>query len=183
MTGDLTTLANVKQWLNLTAATDDALLSRMISAVSAYVQSWLNRQFAAASYSERRDGNGKTKLLCANYPLTAVSAVVINGQNIPPSASVSVPGYYFDAYSIRLRGYSFAAGHGNVEISYTAGYATTPPEIEQAVIETIALRYKERDRIGHTSKSVGGETVSFTIADFSPSVRTILNNYRKVVPL
>ena len=58
-----------------------------------------------------------------------------------------------------------------------------PAEIEQACIEVIAIRYKERDRIGQVSKSIGGETVSFSQKDFPDSVRTILNNYKKVVPM
>ena len=55
---DLTTLANVKGWLGVTATTDDALLSRLISAASDYVQTWLNRTIATQTYSETRDGSG-----------------------------------------------------------------------------------------------------------------------------
>jgi hypothetical protein len=45
--GDLTTLADVKAWLqtgqNPFPATDDALLTRLITAASQFVQSWLGR--------------------------------------------------------------------------------------------------------------------------------------------
>lgn len=180
---DLTTLPNVKSWLGLTANTDDTLLSRMVTALSQYIQTWLNRQIASASYAETRDGTGRNRLVFADYPVTAVSSVTVDGVPIPASTGVTVPGYFFDDKSITLRGYVFTKGQGNVVLSYTAGYASTPVDLEQACIELIAFRYRERDRIGHSSKSLGGEVVSFTIADFPVDVKTILNNYKKVITL
>lgn len=182
---DLTTLDNVKQWLGLNSVTDDALLSRLITSVSDYIQAWLNRQIAVTAYTETRDGNGRDFMLTANFPLVSVTSVVVDGVIIPSSTAYNMPGYYLDSkmQSIRLRQQLFTKGRGNVSLSYTAGYAATPPELEQACIETIALRYRERDRIGHASKSLQGETVAFTIVDFPKPVMTILNNYKKVIPL
>jgi hypothetical protein len=69
---DLTTLANVKGWLGVTATTDDALLTRLISAASDYVQKWLNRTIAVQPYTETRDGTGGYVLPLSNYPVSAV---------------------------------------------------------------------------------------------------------------
>lgn len=181
--GDLTTVDNVKAWLGISAATDDAIFARLVSAVSQYAQTWLNRQIASAAYTETRDGRGRSRMVFADYPVTAVSAVVIDGRSIPFSRDVFTPGYYFNEIEVCLRGYLFTKGEGNVSLAYTAGYTVTPPELEQAIIETVALRYRERDRIGHASKSLQGETVAFTITDFPKSAQTILNNYKKVMPL
>src|SRR5437660_3015209 len=50
--GDLTTLTDVKAWLqvgqNPFPATDDALLQRLITASSHFILSWLNRQISSA---------------------------------------------------------------------------------------------------------------------------------------
>jgi hypothetical protein len=43
------------------------------------------------------------------------------------------------------------------------------------------MRYREKDRIGHVSKAIGQETVAFSLKDMPDSVRTILNEYRKVM--
>ena len=63
-TGDLTTLANVKAYFSppLVTTADDALLSRLITAASGFIQSWLNRTIASATYSETRNGAGGTRL-------------------------------------------------------------------------------------------------------------------------
>lgn len=180
---DLTTLANVKAWAGIQTADDDTLLNRLITSASGFVETWLNRVFESKQYDEVRDGTGGCAMMFADYPVTAVSSVVVDGLPIPAAPDAVSPGYRFTDTRIVLTGYRFSKGLGNVQLSYTAGYVATPPEVEQACIEMIALRYKERDRIGHQSKSLAGETVTFFIKDMPDSVRTVLNNYRKVVPL
>lgn len=183
--GDLTTLANVKSWFSppLTATTDDALLTRLITAASQFIQTWLGQQLAVQTYTETRDGKGGQKLALTNIPVTALSSLTIDGLAIPPAPDALSPGYAFSPTMLYLRGYTFTPGFQNVSVTYTAGYAVTPPEIEQACIELVALRYKERDRIGHVSKGVAGETVTFTQKDMPPDVQSILNQYlRNFVP-
>ena len=180
---DLTTLENTKAWLGILTADDDPLLSRLISSASEFIQTWLNRTFEVQSYTEVRDGTGGCRMVFADYPVISVQGVMVDGRSIPSSTDFGTPGYRFDANRIMLTGYIFSRGLGNVQLAYTGGFAETPKEIEQACIELVSLRFKERDRIGHQSKSLAGETVSFVIKDMPDSVQTILNNYRKVVPL
>lgn len=198
---DLTTLANVKQWVNLTATTDDALLTRLISGVSLNIQAWLNRNIPEQSYTEIRSGlgggEGKYRMILANYPVIAVSSLMIDDQSIPASSDNGVmqPGYGFADHEIWLApvsssvdalysdGYQFTRGTRNVQITYTAGYPVVPLDIEQACIELVAFRYRERDRIGLKSKGLAGETTAFNTADLPDSVKTLLQQYRKVAPI
>lgn len=191
--GDLTSLADVKAWLqtgqSAFPATDDAMLTRLITAASQYIQTWLNRQIAVADYQEIRDGTGGRQLQFACFPVSAVLSLTIDGFAIPfapPAAPNTGPvaGYVFSATQLSLRGYRFRRGAQNIVFSYTAGYASTPPEIAQACIELVALRYRERARIGEMSKSVGGgETVSYSQKDMSASIATLLQQYRAVAPI
>jgi hypothetical protein len=172
----------VKTYLGLLTANDDAYLTRLVTSASSYVQSWMGRQILSTAYAETRNGTGSQILAFANYPVTAVSSLAVDNTLIPAASSSFSPGYSFDSRFLYLNGYLFRKGNANVTLAYTAGFAAVPPELEQAVIELIALRYRERDRVGYQSKSLGGETVSFIVKDFPDSVRTILANYRKVVP-
>lgn len=179
---DLTTLANVKSWLTIATTTDDAILTRMVTSVSNYIQSWLNRSFAVATYTDIHNGSGTGyQLALHEYPIISVSSVTISGNIIPASPDGIQPGYMFDARGIYFNGYQLTKGLQNVRITYSAGYAVTPPEIEQACIELISLRYRERSRIGEVSKSIGGEVISYTQKDFPDGVKTILNNYKRVI--
>jgi hypothetical protein len=180
---DMTTLDNVKQYIGVSSTDDDALLSRLITAVSEGFESCLNRVISSAQYTELRDGNGKQAMMFANMPATAVSSVKVNGVSIPAAPDITSYGYRFDESLLTLNGATFEKGRRNIEIAYTAGYVTTPKDLEQACIEVVALRYKERDRIGHQSKSIGGENVTFITAEAPKSVLVALDWYKKVVPL
>jgi hypothetical protein len=185
-TGDLTTLANVKAYLSppLVTTADDALLSRLITAASQFIQTWLNRAIASASYTDTRNGTGGTILFLGNRPVTAVASVTVDGVAIAPSSPPPTgDGYLFDDSAVYLVGHCFSRGAQNVVVQYTAGFAATPPEIEQACIALVALRYKERDRIGQVSKNLGGETVSFQQKDMPADVATVLDQYRNLVPV
>jgi hypothetical protein len=181
--GDLTTLANVKGWLSppLTATTDDALLTGLVTAASQFIQTWLNRSLAVATYVETRNGTGARRLFLKYRPVLAVAALTIDGNAIP--AAAGGPGYVFDDVSLWLIDTVFRRGIMNIGVTYSAGYAATPPELEQACIELVCLRYRERDRIGQVSKNLAGEVVSFTQKDMPADVQTILDQYRNQVPL
>lgn len=180
---DLTTLADVEAWLKLKAGnSDEALLTRLITAASGFVEAWCDRTFLSTSYTENRDGDGGRRLPMRNKPLTAVTSLSIGTQTIPAGDANMTPGYFFNDSSISLNGYCFHRGLGNVSITYTAGYATVPFEVAQATIELIALRYKERDRVGLSSETVAAQTTAFMVRDMPPSVATLLQSYKNVVP-
>jgi Phage gp6-like head-tail connector protein len=180
---DLTTLANLKSWLNVTTTADDVLLQRLITAVSGFIATWLDRPVAEARYEEMRDGSGGRCLVFAVSPVSSVASVSIGGRPVPPSLGGGLPGYLFSSTRLALLGYRFSKGCGNVFLSYTAGYADIPPDIEQAAIELAAARYRERDRIGLVTKGLAGDSTQFVLRDMPPDVATLLSQYRKVVPV
>lgn len=188
---DLTTLAKLKTWVNVAGASDDTMLQDLITNVSAWIEQWLSRSFfiPASAKVEVRDGNGGTKLLLSDFPVVDVSAVSINGTQIPESTSTSVNGFFFTDILVGLRGYVFTRGDQNISITYTSGLAQlshpeqVPAEIQQCCLELCALRYKERDFVGIENKNLGGETVTFSQRDMPKSVATLLENYKRRIPL
>ena len=188
--GDLTTLSDVKLWLQTGAApfpaTDDALLARLITAASGFIETWLHRPVLSADWLEMRDGSGGQRLVFANVPVTAVLSLTIDGLAIPPAPTDGGfgPGYSFTATELALRGFVFTRRAQNVIVTYTAGYQTVPPEIAQACIELVCQRYRERSRIGETAKARGtSETVTFSQKDMSDDVKAILTQYRAAAPV
>lgn len=172
----LTTLGNIKQWLNVIGDQDDELLVRLATAASAFVEGWIGRSLLLHEHEEQRQGHGGHALTLAHYPPRTLLAIRIDGQAVPVTAC-------------RLHGRQLIRDDGvfprgsRLQLHYEAGFAQVPPDIEQAVIDLVALRYRERDRIGHQSKSLAGETVTFFIGELSPAARAALIRYRDVVPL
>ena len=182
---DLTTITTLQLYLN-PGSTDTSLLQRLLSAASVAIQNYINRDIVTTSYTEVFDGVGGRVLVLPDYPITAVSALSIDGTAIP-AGSVTVAGYYFTKDKIILNGYTFTRGNGNVAISYTAGYGTAaagtiPFDIEQFCISLVQYWLGLRARNGELSRSVGGQTITYSAADMPESIKTGLNQYKRVVP-
>ncbi|HLI13481.1 MAG TPA: ubiquitin-activating E1 FCCH domain-containing protein [Alphaproteobacteria bacterium] len=168
------------------ASAEDVILARLISATSQDAETYMGRAIAQAVYSEAWDGNGRGKMFFPNAPASAVSALTVGGVAIPAGVvtvgQTTPPGYYITdrGAALTLLGYAFACGIQNVQVSYTAGYATTPPDLEQAVIEAVAYRYKERLHVGVASQSAAGQlSASFSQKPWPDHVQAVLDRYRK----
>lgn len=182
MATQLATLAQVKAYIGNSAdGTDDALLMRLVDHASSMIERACNRVFGQATYTETRNGNGRNFLVLNNRPVTAITALSIDGKAIAQSTGIHVAGWVLsEPWKVALRNLEFTAGIANVEITYTAGYDAIPNDINQACCLVASLAYKERDRMGIDSKSVGGETITFTNDEPPPSVRQLIENYRNV---
>lgn len=181
--GDLTTITDVKNWLGVTTSNGDENLSRLITAASTFIQSWLNRTIAVQAYSQTLNGTNSKSMMLANAPIVSISSLTINGSVIAPAADSQSSGYLYDDNTVYLSGYTFWRGLQNIKISYSAGYSVIPYDIAQACIELVAMRFKEKERIGLASQAIGGETTAYSIKDMPSSVQTTLNQYRRVVPI
>lgn len=173
---DLTTLANVKTWLGLSSNnTDDGLLDRLITSASSLIIEFLKRDLKTQNYTDEvHHGNGGSALCLRQYPITAVASVSVDG--------VAVTGFTFDERMVYLTNATFARGLANVKVTYTAGFTTVPFGLDQACVELVGVVYREKERIGHVSKQLGGETVTFNIADLPARIKTSLHQWMNVVP-
>jgi hypothetical protein len=203
---DLTILDHVLDYMFQSGAPsniDKALLQRLITSASAAIQSWLGYDpqsgsvLAATAYTEMLDAiiDGMGWPSAWVYPITvswppilSVLAVTMDGISIPSGGDpIKKPGYFIDsnpakATQIFVSGYwPIIRGRKTITVAYTGGYAAIPYEVEQACLETIALRYKEIDRIGVRSKSLAQETVSYIVTELSPSAQAQLQPYRRIV--
>ena len=72
---DLTTLAKVKEYLQITDTDDDTFLTSLISNSSILIKSYCKRDFTSTSYTEYHNGNGTTELVLNNYPVISITSV------------------------------------------------------------------------------------------------------------
>ena len=142
----------------------------------------MTRDILSATYVETLDGNAGDRVVLKQYPITAVSSVVVDGYQLPVSTAYNIPGYQFDDIGVYLIGYLFTRARRNVQISYVAGYTSVPTDLEQAVLDICAQRYRERDRIGLVSKGLAGETTTFSQKDVSAGSLTVLQYYQRCFP-
>lgn len=185
---DFTTLAALKAWIPVAGNADDDVLQRLITNISSWMENELSRNIYVTTVDEIRNGTGTDRLMLTEFPTVAVTSLEINGTAVPLSAAWNMPGYVVSDFSIVLRGgLRFTRGVQNVHVVYTAGYAddpdSVPLELQQSCLELCHLRYKERPFVGVQSKSLGGETITFSDKDMPKSVAVTMDNYRKRLPL
>lgn len=85
-------------------------------------------------------------------------------------------------YSVMNGRYVFNEADKGVTVNIT--YSYVPADVVQAATEIVGERYRYLDRIGQTSKSLGGqETVAFSKESLTEFIRELLNPYRNVTPV
>ena len=166
---------------------DDVLLARLITAASEFISQQCSRDFVSDERTEYYSGEGGRGLVLVtrNSPVTEVKSLVIDGVAIPASTGFGATGYKIVAggYYISLTGYRFTKGIDNIVLTYTAGYTTIPFDLADACVQLVGYRYSGKSRIGHVSKSLAGETVTFQTADVPPAVKTVINRYSRPMPV
>jgi uncharacterized phiE125 gp8 family phage protein len=180
---DLTTVAGVKAYCGMDTDGDDAVIAALVTACSAWIRAWLNRDITIASYDIRLSGRGTCALQLPHYPIRTITLLEVDGQAIPARSSWGQAGYHHDDTQIALTGYGFSRGIANVRIQYEAGYDVVPADIAQAANELVTLRYRMRDKLEWSSKSLAGETVSLVQSDMPASVATLLKSWQRVAAL
>lgn len=85
-------------------------------------------------------------------------------------------------YSVANGVYTFNAADADARVLIT--YSYVPADVVQAATEIVGERYRYLDRIGQTSKSLGGqETVAFSKESLTEFIRELLNPYKSVTPV
>lgn len=142
----LTSLANVKAWVNSQNTNDDALLNRLITSASNFILNYIERpNIARTTFNDLQNGAGNQALTLKNWPVIAVSAVNVGNQSdpylgesvptagkIPAQPALGQPGYVVvpndgaplagSPQVLALVGYQFPRGRANVQVTYQAGY-------------------------------------------------------------
>lgn len=179
----LTTLANVKQFLEITESSKDALLTNLIARVTRIFEAWCDRRFAQAAYQEIHDGSGRDYLMLRNDPSTLLSAVYESRDQVwDATTQIALANLILDKDISRviLKSGVFAEGRQNVRVDHTAGYAIIPADVEQLAIEMVSRTFQNRKDLNVVSLSLKDGSVTKRLAsrfagelleDLAPYVR------------
>jgi len=150
------------------------------------------------TYTETYNGSGKPWQWVKQWPIGSLIAVtdLPSGQAYSLSAIVADPelprlmfktvlansSFILVLPTGELLGQIFSCGIQNLQVTYTAGYLTPPPDLAQAALELALLWFKNRDRIAVSGQGMLGTHVNFfNTSDLLPETRIKLNNYRRTL--
>ncbi len=161
---------------DLSPALSDAVVANVqfaINAISKQIMRHVSSNIKQANYVEAWDGAASDELVPTEFPITAVSDMRFSqigefdgAQNIYALSGNPV---CFDKYSIKLRGFRTPAGRNAVRVSYTAGYAEIPEDIQLAVCLQFQWLYAKLGKTGDgmagissITKTIGGASEGMT---------------------
>lgn len=132
---DLVTQVDVEAALGR-AATDSALLARLIRDASAALREQLGMPLSPVSGDVvALDSSGAQVVLLPNWPVLAVTSVVIDGQ------TASVSDYEWSAVGALRRAGGWPVGYRKVVVTYDHGYNPIPASVVSSVAAAVAARY------------------------------------------
>lgn len=177
---DLITSARAQLLAGLSAA-DATLLASLITAAGDMIEKECRRTFAATTYTKQKcDGNGLSYLYADNFPITALSAIyVLEDDDTETTMASTNFEYEANTGEIRFKRNSsaayavFPAGWQNIEVSYTAGFATVPALVQEACAQLTLCLYQAGQRNALVvSESLGAFSRSY--ADAGGRIPTIV---------
>jgi uncharacterized phiE125 gp8 family phage protein len=188
---DLTTLTKVKTYLGISGSTQDTLLSSLITAVSAGIESFCGREFGSATHTEYYDTDGETKIFLPNYPVSSLTSVKYQTGTWDNITWTTYPasGYLLTGDQGRL---SFAGTLPKItkylQIVYVGGYLidfdnegtathTLPYDLTQIVNELIASTYNTRSSGGINTMSTEGQSITFSTQSITKDYQNRLARY------
>lgn len=198
----INTLADIKTFAGITDMNKDAVITSLLDPCLMAIGNFCNRTFQSQNVSEYRDGNSAARMLMANYPITQLTSLIIDGVTIPLAFGSNGYTVIPKSRTIILTGYKFTRGLRNVQVQMTAGFGDGsgqggadicpwPSDLKLAHAMYVVTRLNERSRLGIGSKTLAAESVTFTDGPSGTSsgsqgipaaARVILENYMNTVP-
>ncbi len=180
------TVEQVKNYLKINTTSDDveSIIDRLIDRVQKSFESYCNRNFESASYTEYYDGQGSNILVLKQLPITVIDSIYDSTTWIWDAGSLIDSASYriMDNNSVVFKDTILGNSLQNVKITYTAGYSTStmPKDIQQACIEETGRKYTHRRDYDVTTKSLEDGSVTYTEKGYLLETKRVLGYYRRL---
>ncbi len=187
----LTQTADVKEYLNITSSTYDALFQKLVYGVTEYLQSYLGgRSLKETTFTEYYDGDGNSTLLLRQYPVSSVTSLSYkSGTNDSPVWNL-IPTNNYDTVlaSGLIKNATLPVGTQNIKVVYIAGYKidfanrytpashTLPHDLWMIATQLVAKVYDTRFSQGKINESVEGQSVNWTFS-LTDEMKVVLSRY------
>lgn len=193
---DLTTLAVIKDELNITNGASDTKLQRYLTSASAAAAQFCNRVFQAETITDefwaQRDRwprlipGGMSSLQLSRWPIVSVTSVTENGTVLVDGTDFRADKANGQLIRMDINGYPRLWPVYPISVVYVGGFSTIPADVEDAVIRMVRQRWsaKDRDPLAKQISIPGVLEQQFWVAtgtdagNMPPDVADILSNYR-----
>ena len=190
----LTSLANLKEHLDIVDNESDTLLTNIINRSTDIIEKYCNgRRFKQTTYTnEEYDGTGTNYINLKHYPVTTLSTYEKNYGTVGDTDWDGLEGDFIKLISDSTQGPGqvfyqggFLRGIRNYRFTYIAGYSTIPNDLDEACLELSAYLYNNRKSSGLKSETLGeysytrDDSIGNVIKDLGLDL--VLDQYRQPI--
>lgn len=144
----IVSLIELKKYLGIAGTDNDEFLTQQLMVANSSIENYCGRKFDLTEYTEEfyRDSSSQfnvTDLYSFHYPLVSVTNIVDDNGVIYSDVRIGK-----DKGKIVLqennRRRNWFCGYNKLEITYTAGYSTMPPELKQVVFALVGETWTKK---------------------------------------
>lgn len=179
----LTSVAVAKDHLGIPASdpSQDGRVERFINVCSDRIANYCNRQLTSGAVTEKVHGGMNNMLMLKEWPVTSIQSVSVDLSGQFSEDTVIEPSRYriIDDGTV-VYDSVFPYGYGNVQVIYTAGYATVPADLEMACLLFVEWLYRFRNTgsIGRSAISKGDESTTI-LQDIPGIIKSMIDPFRR----
>ena len=152
----LWSLDTVRAWLGATASGKDTQLEQIANGVTALIERETGRIFVQRAITEKRDGDGSSRLWLRRAPVVSIASITVLRQPTDSAAETFDAGdYRFNMETGKIEAHDewFTRGLENVTVTYTAGLATQDGTAFTAV--------PDAEQLWHAAFGIGLEMITY----------------------
>lgn len=163
----------------------EAKLDLVIQSVSSRVEKYLDRIIETGTYTQAFDvTDNRRRFRVDAYPITSVESFSDDGETIDMGDYAIV----FDSKMgiVSVNDYALTRGFQMVEIGYTggmavdtAGFVTDYPDISYEVALQVLFEYGKMKNLVDKKTTIGEQTTERYDLNLQPSLRALLNRYKR----
>jgi uncharacterized phiE125 gp8 family phage protein len=183
------TIAELKDYLGISTATDDSILTSLIERAQGVIEAYTGRKFEASTatrYFTNQSIEGRWLYLWGYDLLTVTTLTNGDGTEIAAANYRLEPRNETPKWAIRLDEdytWEFDDSDDEISIAGTWGYTATPPnDIVHATIRLTAFLYRQKDTSADIDRPfVTGDGVTIMPSQIPNDVKAILDQYKRRV--
>lgn len=180
----LVSLVDAKAWCAVKTAdtTYDTILENFIDGVSWEFNKYTNRLLKARDITAYYTGDGSDKLQLPEYPVNSITSIYIDVDRAFTADTELTDYQFYDIGIIVSEDQAFPNIAKSIKITYNAGYATIPYDLQMAAkdqIKWLFKRHRQNQEGGSTITTQNGTETLTETGELLTTVKGILDRYRK----
>jgi len=181
----IATIAELKTYMGITDALQDAKLTQVLAGVEAFVTTQAalvgHQLEKKASITEYQDGEDGERVFTSLRPILSVASVHVS-QAATWDATTLLAAQYYRVYKgpgiiRRTDEFTFPDGVQNVRVIYDAGYDPVTADLKLGILSFAAAVAVQAGKDGYESEKLGDYSYAMASLEKMPSIKVLLDPY------